>query len=71
MSGTWIHGIWDTTSWLWKRRVKGDELRKKASKSRDLANRVYEELGDWVSDARLSVVVLTEEDSKFMKLEFV
>ena len=36
-----------------------------------MANRIYEELGDWVSDARLSVVVLTEEDSKFMKLEFV
>jgi hypothetical protein len=40
-------------------------------RDRDLANRVYEELGDWVSDARLSVVVLTEEDRKFMKLEFV
>jgi hypothetical protein len=40
-------------------------------RDRDLANRVYEELGDWVSDARLSIVVLTEEDRKFMKLEFV
>jgi hypothetical protein len=40
-------------------------------RDRDLANRVYEELGDWVSDARLSIVVLTKEDSKFMKLEFV
>lgn len=40
-------------------------------RNQDLASKVYEELGSWASDARLTVVILTEEDVRFMKLEFI
>jgi hypothetical protein len=36
-----------------------------------LAYRIREELGEWVSDARLKVVVMTRRDAELLKLELI